>query len=488
MSHGRVVPWKDEKELDELKQWFYSVSDGNDLRLKAISRVKSYKLKGSQYLPHVIDSTAQLTSAILADEKHGGSDDLFDKMNIRMTYTMAMIRFVNGVLDPSQQTQFAIPLHTIARNVGLPSWFVDLRHWGTHERDLPNIDMLRMAAKDALQWLWKNYWDNDELDDSLNEDDALDEETIRQQEYLDRLRLKIELWKNNNTELRDNCNIWLEEKNSIISSDNFVVDDGRKTNSSKADQLVKFIDETITEVKYLWKVIRDKNLFMRTFLKFYDDLFLSLLVRKLPGFDLELIKWMFSAYTVLYQDGNLELKQDLYAIRSRFSKWIVLEKELLSPLVSLLNIRSRISELSELFNPDMTFMQFKLLSLLVKKLEEDIGNHNWRRKKRRKDNNDTTAKLNDTQRQWNQLVADYLKSHVMLEEEKQFSMYGAKAKAVVKKAKEASVHNNELSDDLQKLKQRLLNLKSKESVKPPSIETFNWDSHDDWQPKPFGIL
>ncbi|XDT12461.1 Hypothetical protein J6892_04967 [Nakaseomyces glabratus] len=76
----------------------------------------------------------------------------------------------------------------------------------------------------------------------------------------------------------------------------------------------------------------------------------------------------------------------------------------------------------------------------------------------------------------------------MLEEEKQFSMYGAKAKAVVKKAKEASVHNNELSDDLQKLKQRLLNLKSKESVKPPSIETFNWDSHDDWQPKPFGIL
>ncbi|CAI4609423.1 ADM_collapsed_G0035020.mRNA.1.CDS.1 [Saccharomyces cerevisiae] len=71
MIPPRIVPWRDFAELEELKLWFYPKSKGTieDKRQRAVQRVQSYRLKGSQYLPHVVDSTAQITCAVLLDEK-----------------------------------------------------------------------------------------------------------------------------------------------------------------------------------------------------------------------------------------------------------------------------------------------------------------------------------------------------------------------------------------------------------------------------------
>ena len=72
MVHARITPWSYPAELDDLKKWFYAAKTGSgpkDERTRAIQRVKCYQSKGSQYLPHVVDSTAQITSAILLDER-----------------------------------------------------------------------------------------------------------------------------------------------------------------------------------------------------------------------------------------------------------------------------------------------------------------------------------------------------------------------------------------------------------------------------------
>lgn len=66
-------------------------------------------------------------------------------------------RFVNGLLDPAQQSSLAISMHTLARNINLPVSFVEIRHAATHE-NLPSLAVLRMAASRALSWLWSNYW------------------------------------------------------------------------------------------------------------------------------------------------------------------------------------------------------------------------------------------------------------------------------------------------------------------------------------------
>ncbi|MGG6497648.1 UNVERIFIED_CONTAM: ribosomal biogenesis LAS1 family protein, partial [Bacteroidetes bacterium 56_B9] len=45
----------------------------------------------------------------------------------------------------------------IAKQIGMPSEFVTLRHEATHD-ELPAIQRLVKAVDDALAWLWVFYW------------------------------------------------------------------------------------------------------------------------------------------------------------------------------------------------------------------------------------------------------------------------------------------------------------------------------------------
>lgn len=49
-----------------------------------------------------------------------------------------------------------------ATKVGLPAFFVELRHQTVHE-DIPALQPLRAAAKRALDWLWAHYWERLDL-------------------------------------------------------------------------------------------------------------------------------------------------------------------------------------------------------------------------------------------------------------------------------------------------------------------------------------
>lgn len=48
-------------------------------------------------------------------------------------------------------------MYSIAKTIGLPATFVELRHQATHE-ELPSLPKLRTASEKALQWIWKYYW------------------------------------------------------------------------------------------------------------------------------------------------------------------------------------------------------------------------------------------------------------------------------------------------------------------------------------------
>lgn len=48
-------------------------------------------------------------------------------------------------------------MYSIAKNIGLPATFVELRHQATHEQ-LPSLAKLRSASRKALVWIWDYYW------------------------------------------------------------------------------------------------------------------------------------------------------------------------------------------------------------------------------------------------------------------------------------------------------------------------------------------
>ena len=76
--------------------------------------------------------------------------------------SLALIRFVNSLLDPLQKKDKSLSLSALAANIGLPAAFVEIRHWGTHEANLPGSEVLRDMGIRALDWLWTNYWNKQE--------------------------------------------------------------------------------------------------------------------------------------------------------------------------------------------------------------------------------------------------------------------------------------------------------------------------------------
>jgi ribosomal biogenesis protein LAS1 len=64
---------------------------------------------------------------------------------------------VTGLLDGFQDKRRKSSMYSIAKAIGLPATYVELRHQATHE-ELPSLPKLRAAARKALRWIWDYYW------------------------------------------------------------------------------------------------------------------------------------------------------------------------------------------------------------------------------------------------------------------------------------------------------------------------------------------
>lgn len=73
----------------------------------------------------------------------------------RMSYAMAVVRFVNGMVDPLQTGTYARPISHLAATLGLPASLVALRHRATHE-DLPSLPLLRRALEQSVEYIHRN--------------------------------------------------------------------------------------------------------------------------------------------------------------------------------------------------------------------------------------------------------------------------------------------------------------------------------------------
>ena len=173
MRLPRRVPWSSLSELDQVCSWIFTDENDLDAKTFAVNRVR--RVTGQIYaqysptpqlttwrtitpLPHALDATLSLLSSTLLDrhQQHynapasssatGGGSSL----NVRQSYAAAIVRFVNGLVDPLQLGTYARSIASIAAQIGLPQWLVELRHAVTHE-ELPSLELLRSGAREVRQ-------------------------------------------------------------------------------------------------------------------------------------------------------------------------------------------------------------------------------------------------------------------------------------------------------------------------------------------------
>ncbi|KAM7209162.1 Pre-rRNA-processing protein las1 [Naviculisporaceae sp. PSN 640] len=178
------TPWRDRSELLMVRRQFYPVRTRQhhhqqrqqeqqppqaDLDLiittpeekeassAAVARVSMWMQRGN--CPHLVESTALLMAAILDDEWQSSPSSVSSGSSyaVRAAYSAAFSRFVTGLLDSHQDKARKMSMYAVAKSVGLPSTFVELRHQATHEQ-LPSLIRLRVAARKALDWIWDYYW------------------------------------------------------------------------------------------------------------------------------------------------------------------------------------------------------------------------------------------------------------------------------------------------------------------------------------------
>lgn len=147
----RLVPWIDWTEWMSVKNGLYSARIDGDMASTedALEVVSLWRLRGR--LPHACESSAQLVEIMIKDNQSRSENEL------KMLYSIAILRGINGLVDPSQQSLYNDSVHSIATKIGLPTWLVELRHDATHQL-LPSLNILREGSKQLLQWYYDNYW------------------------------------------------------------------------------------------------------------------------------------------------------------------------------------------------------------------------------------------------------------------------------------------------------------------------------------------
>ncbi|CUA72480.1 Pre-rRNA-processing protein las1 [Schizosaccharomyces pombe 972h-] [Rhizoctonia solani] len=149
MALPKRVPWANLAELDELCNWVYS--DQTDIASKQLAKNRLCAWQVNCPLPHALESVLCFLNAVLLESNNTSASTLCQ------VYALALIRFVNGLVDPLQQGIFAKPIYSLAAQIDLPLWLVELRHRSTHE-DLPSIEVLREATHQSMQWLLNRYF------------------------------------------------------------------------------------------------------------------------------------------------------------------------------------------------------------------------------------------------------------------------------------------------------------------------------------------
>ncbi|KAH7672040.1 Las1 protein [Dioscorea alata] len=156
MAGYKLVPWSTWGQWNFVRESIFSSNP--ESVAAALRKVAAWRSRGC--LPVAIDVTAVILEIQCQDPffREGLLDSaLSSEELLAMLYCMAIVRLVNVFVEPlHKKTRRSIS--ELAEAIGLPRALIDIRHESSH-RDLPSLQLVRLASVKALDWLKSNYWE-----------------------------------------------------------------------------------------------------------------------------------------------------------------------------------------------------------------------------------------------------------------------------------------------------------------------------------------
>ncbi|KAJ0985225.1 hypothetical protein J5N97_003581 [Dioscorea zingiberensis] len=157
MAGYKLVPWSTWDQWNFVRESIFSSNP--ESVSAALRRITAWRSRGC--LPIAIDVTAVIVETQQKDPffREGLMDEsLRSEELLAMLYCMAIVRLVNGFVEPAHK-KTGRSISELADAIGFPRVLIDIRHESSH-RDLPALQLVRLASIKALDWLKSNYWES----------------------------------------------------------------------------------------------------------------------------------------------------------------------------------------------------------------------------------------------------------------------------------------------------------------------------------------
>ncbi|WWD09348.1 hypothetical protein V865_007471 [Kwoniella europaea PYCC6329] len=147
MKAPKRTPWSSRSELEELYEMLFAPNADVHSRRRGLARMSIYI--SSPSCPTFIHLLHSLVSVELLPYPPQGVEE---SQRSRMMIGMAIVRFINGLVDPLQNGPYARPISHLASSLSIPPSLIALRHRATHE-DLPPLALLHQSLLSCISYL-----------------------------------------------------------------------------------------------------------------------------------------------------------------------------------------------------------------------------------------------------------------------------------------------------------------------------------------------
>lgn len=148
-----VQPWKNVAEFNKVYDWLFGEQYSPETRQLALSQIRIWKLRRSSLCPAAVLATNVIIEVQLKDN----SNTKFSTEELQTLYSNAFTRFFN-FMSSIMQSHNMLTMYQTAKELGLQSFVVDLRHICAHGQVLPPLKVLRNTAEYCILWLHDYYW------------------------------------------------------------------------------------------------------------------------------------------------------------------------------------------------------------------------------------------------------------------------------------------------------------------------------------------
>lgn len=145
-------------EFDTVYEWLFSPNNTAETKLMALEQMKLWKIRLLNLTPASVLSTMSILEVQLKDDP--SQERLFSSEELRTMYSNAFTRFIN-YMSSIMRSRTLQSMYSTARELGIESFLVDLRHLCAHGQVLPSLGTSRRTATYCMNWLHEFYWDRE---------------------------------------------------------------------------------------------------------------------------------------------------------------------------------------------------------------------------------------------------------------------------------------------------------------------------------------